>query len=639
MLLVRVRVPCRVVHFWENEGVDSEALAVGKIQTMVARCPHLKPFIASNDKTPFTDGHIDVYSGLGQKKTTWRGRVTVQVKGRSRSGKRSTELSFGISRVDLLGFQRDCGVLYFYVAVDKQGRCTPYYALLSPFTIEHYLNGVPSEQATISVGFKRFPNRPDEIERVVALALKTREQRPSLGYDPELFQRMKSLTVHSAIDLNLSAPLRLAPGALDYAIELTTEGGLTLPVGGELHIYPGDYLEQIRDVAIGAGGVTYEHVSTRRIDAVTVAVRLGAAVTLTMQATDSQQIWNVAYSAPGSFVERLKATRFLIGLMEKQAVEVNGEPSPVGGPVDDVSTHLDELRGQLEQLKELEELFSHLGVDGALIDLDDIEANSFRWLKALHRAFVGGEELRNESGDTSRGLVDLGRWTIMLMTVPGSEAGTWRYVDPFGPTAPHMFRWSAEDDDGSNAIPVTAYDLLEQEHLPAILNLRLDRILDAYEPIADSDLTMSLANQRVLAMILAADSVEQRKSEFLRAASALNEWIIEHEGETPVHLINRWQILYRTTGLSSQQQDAVRALKRREGRGGASMADEIELSCALLLGDAEDVAHLVREISEQKLVRIRSWPIWSLHRPQTVEVSKDVSIVGDGPDSRGAMGS
>lgn len=609
--------------------MDAEALAVAKIQAMVARCPHLKPFIASNDKTPFTDGHIDVYAGIGQKKTEWRGRVTVQVKGRSRPGKRPAELTFGISRVDLLGFQRDSGVLYFYVAVDKQGRCTPYYALLSPFTIEHYLNSVPADQATISVGFKRFPNRPDEIERIVALALKTREQRPSLGYDPELFQRMESLTVHSAIDLDLSAPLRLTPGALDYALELTTEGGLTLPLGGELHIYPQDYVEQSRDVTIGAGGVTFERISTRRIDTETVAVRLGAAVTLTMRVTESQQIWNVAYSAPGSFVERLKATRFLIGLMEKRGVEVNGEPSPLGGATGDVSAHLDELRGQLGQLEELEELFSQLGVDGSLVDLDEIEANSFQWLKALHRAFVGGEELRNESGDTSRGLIDLGRWTIMLMTVPGSEAGTWRYVDPFDPSAPHMFRWSAEDDDGANAIPVTAYDIVEQEHLPTILNLHLDRILDAYESIADSDRTMSLANQRVLALILAADSVEERREEFLRAASALNEWIIEHEGEEPVHLINRWQILHRTTGLSPQQQGAIRALKRRAARGGISMPEETELSCALLLGDAEEVAYLVGEIAEEKLVTIRTWPVWHLRHQEMCEIEKAVSANRD----------
>lgn len=592
--------------------VDVEALAVAKIQAMVARCPHLKPFIASNDKTPFTDGHIDVYSGLGQRKADWRGRVSVQVKGRSHAGKQPAQASFGISRIDLLGFQRDSGVLYFYVAVDKRGRCKPYYALLSPFTIEHFLNSAPATQASISVAFKRLPNQPVEIERIVALALKTRDQRTSVGFDSDVFERMRSLTVHSAIDLDLRAPLRLTPDELDYALELTTEGGLTLPLGGELHIYPQTYMEQVTDIAIGAGGVTFERVSTRRIDEETVEVRLGPAVTLTMRENGTQRIWNVGYTAPGNFVERLKATRFLIGLIEKQGVEIDGAPSPLGGATGDVAGHLDELRGHLSSLGELEELFDHLGVDGALIDLDEVSAEAFTWLKALHRAFVRGEELRNDSGDTARGLVHFGPWAVMLMTVRGSEPDTWRYIDPFDPAAPHVFRWSAEDDDAANAFPVTAYDIVEQEHLPTILNLRLDRILDAYEPIADSDRTMGLANQRVLALVLAADSKEVRKEEFLRAASALNEWIIEHEGETRVHLINRWQILHRTTGLSPEQLNAIRDMERRAGRENPAMAEEIELSCAILLGDAEDVAYLLGEIAEDKLATIRTWPIWNL---------------------------
>lgn len=510
--------------------MDVEALAVAKIQAMVGRCPHLKPFIASNDKTPFTDGHIDAYSGLGQKKIDWLGRISVQVKGRASSRKQAAQTSFSISRVDLLGFQRDSGVLYFYVAVDKSGRCAPYYALLSPFAIEHYLRSVPGARATISIPFKRFPHGPDRIEPIVALALKTRDQRPSLGYDPELFQQMLSLTIHSATDLSLDAPLRLTPGELDYAIELTTQGGLTVPVGGELHIIPQAYGEQPTDISIGAGGVTYERVRTRRIDEETVEVRLGPAVTLTLRETGSQRIWNLTYTAPGNFGERLKATRFLIGLMEKSGVEINGAPSPLGGATGEVTEHHDELRGHLASLDQLEELFARLGIGGDLLNLDELDSQAFEALKTLHRAFVGEEELRNDSGETARGLMQIGRWAVMLMTVPGSEPGKWRYVDPFDPAAPHMFRWSADDDDGVNAIPVTAYDIVEQEHLPVILNLRLDRIIDAYEPIADSTRTMSLANQRVLALILAGDSSEERREEFLHAASALNEWIIAHEG-------------------------------------------------------------------------------------------------------------
>jgi hypothetical protein len=62
------------------------------------------------------------------------------------------------------------------------------------------------------------------------------------------------------------------------------------------------------------------------------------------------------------------------------------------------------------------------------------------------------------------------------------------------------------------------------------------------------------------------------------------------------------------------------------------MPDETELSCALLLGDAEEVAYLVGETTEEKLITIRTWPIWHLRHQETREIEEAVSANRD-PDS------
>lgn len=62
----------------------------------------------------------------------------------------------------------------------------------------------------------------------------------------------------------------------------------------------------------------------------------------------------------------------------------------------------------------------------------------------------------------------------------------------------------------------------------------------------------------------------------------------------------------------------IRAMRRDAGRSSVAMAEEIELSCAILLGDPEDVAYLVGEIAEDKLDTVRTWPIWHL-RPAVSE--------------------
>ncbi|MEV8219705.1 hypothetical protein AB0O65_08115 [Microbacterium sp. NPDC077391] len=593
--------------------MDVEALAVAKIQNMIARCTHLKAFIASNDKTPFTDGHIDLYGALGQRKSDFHGRVPVQVKGRTRSGKLQNELTFGIDRTDLLGFQRDSGVLYFYVPVDRQGkRCTPYFAILSPFAIEDYLRSASEEQAKIAVTFKKLRNDPNEIERIVALALKTRDQNPSLGFEPELFQKMQSITVHTLSDLTFDEPVVLRPRNLDYAVELVTEGGMRIPLGGELHIFPGLYMEQPFDAIISAGGVSYTQVTRQQISPHSIVVKLAPGLSLTMTESDKQRLWNFAFSEEGSFADRLKAARFIEGFLATGAIEVNEESTPLGVISDSSETDLAELRRQLNLIHLMDELFEYLNIDGSLVDLDAVDDIQIRNVHTLHRALVLGEQVSNPDGEVARGMFSIGRGAVMLVILQGDAPGKWRFVDPFDPQAPHLFRWSADDDDPTRAFPVTVYDVLEKKDLPTILNLRLESIVKAYDAIVDAERTANLANHQVLALLNAADASERRAKEFLDAAEALNDWVIEHEGALPIHLINRWQIRWRIAPLSAQDLGAIRELRRSVVRDGGPRAAELEVACGLLLGDRSEADYLVERLPDETLDEMKNWPIWKL---------------------------
>jgi hypothetical protein len=592
--------------------VDVENLAVGKITGMIGRCPHLKAFIDSGDKTPFTDGHIDLYGGLGQNKTEFVGRVPVQVKGRTRSGKRKDQQSFSITRADLLGFQRNSGVLFFYVAMDRQGKQrTPYYAILSPFAIEGILRSVPTEQATIAVVFKKLRNDPSAIERILGLALKTRDQNPALGFDPALFERMQSITVHTVRDLTFDEPVVLAPGKLDYALEIVTDGGMRVPMGGELHIFPSSYAEHPIDAVIGAGGVSYSDVMRQQVGPNSMVLRLAPGLTLTMTETPAQRLWNFELAAKGSVADRVKAAQFVDGFLDDGMVEVNGTPTPLGLLAGDGETNVVEVRRQLSLIKQMSELFEYLDIDASLVDLEDVDDSQIRNIRMLHRALVVGEDVNNPDGEVSRGLFSIGRWTVMLIITEGSAPGKWRFVDPFDPNAPHLFRWSSEDDL-AEAFPVTVYDVVAKEELPTLLNLRLGAIVRAYDAIVETKRTLTLANHQVLALLGAADAVKSRREEFLQAADALNEWVIEHEGALPIHRINRWQIQKRMDALSPTDMDEIRGLRRSIVNSNDPRAAQIELACALLTGDSAEADYLIAQLPDDSVAEVKSWPIWQL---------------------------
>ncbi|WP_349867604.1 hypothetical protein [Leifsonia sp. WHRI 6310E] len=243
--------------------MDVEALAVSKITGMLARCPHLQAFISTNDKTPFTDGYIDLYSGLHRSKKEWRGRVTVQVKGRSARSKGSRS-TYAVAKTDLLAFQRDSGVLYFVISIDKKsGKRTPYYSLLSPYAIEWMLQEADADRDSVSVPLRKLPNDPGRIESLVDLALKTRDQNITIGFDPVLFTRLESFTVHTASNLGLDeldGPLTLSPGTADFALVLNTTDGLSIPLGGQFQILPHEYVWRHADISLRSGGITYQGV-------------------------------------------------------------------------------------------------------------------------------------------------------------------------------------------------------------------------------------------------------------------------------------------------------------------------------------------------------------------------------------------
>jgi hypothetical protein len=608
--------------------VDIEALAVSEISSMIASCPHLKAYISTNDKTPFTDGYIDLYSGLRQNKEEWTGRVPVQVKGRTLRSRKG-QPTHPISRTDLLAYQKDSGVLYFVVTVDpRTARRTPYYALLSPFAIQSILNGVHGDQGQVSVSLKGLPKEPNSIERIVTLALKTRDQNLSLGFDPVLLERLESFTVHTASDLNLEAPVTLTPGATDFALVLNTTDGLSVPLGGELRIFPQDYLKSV-DIQVGSGAITYEGAAISRIEQETFEAEISDGLKLVFRSGPGRQSTNVSLTLERTLAGRLKALEFYVALLDTQVIAFNGRPSPFEITKSEEDAW---LREHLDTLRALTDLFDHLDVDTDLVDLDQIDEVQTRQLNILHRAFVQDREITDVSAKTARVLQRVGQWNLMFLITSGSAPDKWRFVDPFSTESRRQFRWRADEESLEEAIPVTAYDVVEEEHLGTVLNMRLDSIVGAYEAIADFASTFALANQRVLALITAADASEPRKEVLLDAAASLNDWLIAEQGDEPHHLINRWQISWRRDTLSVEQRSEIRQLKRHVAHSGADNADQAEVACALLLGDEEEVDDLLRQLPAERLDQLKKWPIWRLRNsPDDAQSTARGSRAEDAP--------
>lgn len=593
--------------------MDVETLAVTQIAGLVARCPHLKPVISTNDKTVFTDGHIEVYQGLARTKADWRGRVAVQVKGRTGRLRKGKLPRHPISRDDLRAYQRDSGVLFFYVVVDgTTGKPTPFYRLLSPFAIESILRDVPGSKAQIPVQMDALPTDIEALERLVSLALMTRAQNPSMGFDPVLFEKAESFTLHAATAINFDEPQVLAPGVTDFALLLNTSDGMSIPLDGEFHLLPSSYQEQTLEVATSSGAFKYDTAVSKRVNEADVEVRISEGLELSFHRENGVISAGVHLTLERTLSGRVKTLGFFTALLDTKVLSINGSPLPIeitqDGEDDWICRHLEYLRW-------LTELLEHLGVDATLIEPDQIDKDQYRQLKVLHRAFVKGEELTDETASTARVLQKVGQWHLLFLLVPGSAPDKWVCVDPFSSELRQQFQWSTGQGGRHETMPVTAYDVVEDEHLGTVVNSRLSDIVGAYEAISDCETTFTVANQRVLALIRAADECEQREEELLGAATLLNDWLLAEDREVTHHQINAWQITARASGLTPEQRTNIRELKREVVRGGADNALQAEIACAILLEDTEEVEHLLPQLDEDQLDLMKTWPIWKL-RPE-----------------------
>jgi hypothetical protein len=131
-----------------------ELLAVNAVSDLIARCSYLQAHVASNDKTPIADGHVDVYGDAKHNNSNLLGRVPVQVKGRSTNSTKENP-SFSIDRDTLTFLRNNGGGVYFYVQVRKSlASRVVFFVNLNPFRIDRVLNR--DAKTTSSFAFQNF---------------------------------------------------------------------------------------------------------------------------------------------------------------------------------------------------------------------------------------------------------------------------------------------------------------------------------------------------------------------------------------------------------------------------------------------------------------------------------------------------
>lgn len=592
---------------------DIEGSAVGHLLTIFGRTSRLSAEISIGDRTPFTDGHIDVYTSRVKARQHWFARVQVQVKGREKKRRQAKKPTYQVELIDLRMYERSGGVLYFVVDLaDQPPFETAYYAILSPKVIDGYLSKLPDDQKSVSIKLTKLPVVPQSLENLMDIASRHVGTNATNAVSLSELKVIESGTLYTVDEVDLSRPITLRSDEVDFAFDVTTPDGVFPSRVSALRIVPESYVEHPFGHAVSAGDVVYEKPTIQRIDDVSAKVTLSETLSITLAAHEARRDFTLNFTHQPNFVERFRDLSFIVRALSTGVVTIGTKELQLGDAPPGATEQLADYRDQLSILRDLDELFAFLGVNGSLISLDDVTEQQMRDLHELHRVFVRGEQPSVPVKQTSRVMIGVGKWLLLIVVAYDKVHGhAERFIDPFSDAVEASGRWRTSDEEGKY-YPVTAYEIFDRHELPRVLNLRLDQLVAAHEALLTAPQTIGRANACALALIFAADECPERGDEFLTAADSLTDWLIEKQGSHPSYQVNKWQIAARRGVLTPDDLSAIRALKHEANSDDTTLVSETRVACAVLLEEMDDAQFLVGKLTEAELDRIKTWPIWHL---------------------------
>lgn len=591
--------------------MDVEATSVMHTALTIGECPHLTPFLDQKDKVPHTDGHIDVRSDRSQPKdSNFTHRAYVQVKGRTLAKGRKPQKSFSTKREKLEAYLRIRGVLLFVVYIEKDTHDKHIsYSLLTPLELDHMLKQNPKEKS-ISAPLKPLPEDRSEIEVLVKFMAQAHNENPAALASESLWERAQDISIITSHRIDASKPIRLNPSEHDYTVKLTTEDGAqAFAHNQEILLMPQSYVGVPLDKPIRSGDVVFQEPKVRQVDDHTGAIDLSETLTIqrsTLEGDKGQG--QLQWALNDSFDQRLKDLGFLLSAVDNSGYYVGDrffrwELKAI--------TEEAGLRRHYHHLQRIAELFEFMGARTDLLDLSQLEERRHQQLWHLYDALVEKKEMSPDHPTRAgRILQPLGDWAIELFSQEGSEPGMFRITHLMDPDLQHLIYAHNETDEGPAGFPVTAYEVFKEEgDFSKVLNLGLNRIVEAYSAISEYDHTDEAATHTVLELINAADRAPVRLEELQEAAERLNAWLLSQYGEEASHVVNGLQILYRRRGLEQKERARLRALRRQVLQDEVNMATEFAFSCSVLLGDREEAGDHFDALSEARQEVVRGWPI------------------------------
>lgn len=535
-----------------------ERMAINAIDALITDCcPLLVANVATNDKTPLTDGDISIYSKAEIKNENLIGEVPVQVKGKTFVNI-PQPLTYTIKVNDLRHYLHSGGVLYFVVAINSKHEKVIYYAALSVVKIQNTLSKLESIQKSVSIRFSKFPTDRDRIMDIVRNFYEDiRKQYSFSNIDPQPIEYWQNTPHFKGVSINGICYGSDKPSKLEFIESVNAHDNflyvnldnapIPIPASNE-NIKLGLFDKRKEPVKVG-DNVYYDNFTIIR-DGREAQIQFGDAFVYTVYLKEKKNS-EIQYTCPSKISQHLKALSFIKAVKKEKQCDIGGLL------LNDfeIETTIEEIERQEKQIQNIAELLTTLHIDIDEIDYRKLSPQDFSNLNLLYRGIVNKEISKNfrvkaEFEHSILCNIPIGDKCVQVLAIKETEGI--RIEDYFSITKDHVL--ALETTEGK-FLPSTPYALLTSDDFNQILNINYHNITDVYQYLYDRFPPIIEDAIKTLNKILVAFDKSQNKS-LLKAAIKLNVWLQDKDikGISPnAKLLSNFEIAYRYRSITAEE--------------------------------------------------------------------------------------
>lgn len=556
-----------------------EDLSVSHLIDQISRVDGYSTFFGSNDKTPFTDGLINVYNpspSNQHSKKDFQDEIKVQIKGTILPRIKNTN-KYSVKLVDLRGYQKIGGCIFFVIYIDPANFSkTTYFKPLTPFDLEIIINE-NKYQKTVSLTFFKLPSNYTSINNHFRTFLVNRNKQVGSVLELDVpFKEENNLVALFVGKNNFDEYMNM--GATLYQI---TTDGLYSPQG---NVVPNTMKSIYTPKITLHDGSILNAVSYPLSDANRSILKIEDYLEII---SDSEKFkFNIKLS---NFT---CLTEVITGISNIESIFNNG--MSVNGSQIHFNSYFESSNPK--ELKKLFEFKEDLIEINKLLDLLSIDTKFNYFMLSDHdkKALFQLLKYSNDNSESKWMLFEFNSHIYYLLFSDKIQGNLYDLNS-------QIIMFNQNDNKTIKILP----SLVPMEQLERVLNFDFDNIYSStnkmYEINEDTEEVSSYLNIYLLEIIKTYDRTSLNN--FLHLAEKIADLIVRHSPEN-VHKINYYQILKRKRPLNSMEENIIENMLRLS----ESNLEQICLSILL----EKNISGSILQLSKEQKEDFERWPISNL---------------------------